>query len=75
MLKVSEVVNLDDKEYVIVNKINLHNVIYYFLITVSKPIDIIIATEAYEGKELVLKEISDNDELDYILSKLVLEKE
>ena len=75
MLNIGEIVNLNDKEYVIVNKLKLHNIIYYFLITASKPVDIIIATESYDNGELVLKEISDNDELDYILSKLVLIKE
>lgn len=72
MLSIGEVVNLNDTEYVIVNKINLHQITYYFLITVQKPVDIIIATEGYENNELILKEIEDNDELDYILSKLVL---
>ena len=75
MLNISEIVNLNDKEYLIVNKLKLHNVIYYFLVTARKPVDIIIATEAYENDELILKEISDNEELDYILSKLVLVKE
>ena len=75
MLNISEIVNLDDKEFVVVNKLKLHNILYYFLITTVRPIDIIIATESYENGKLILKEISDNDELDYILSKLVLEKE
>ena len=75
MLNVSEVVNLNDIEYMIVNKMKLHNVVYYFLITVKKPVDILVATEGYENNQLVLKEIEDNDELDYILSKLVLTEE
>ncbi len=75
MLNISEIVNLNDKEYIIVNKIKLHNTIYYFLITLDKPIDILIATEGFENDNLVLKEIDSNDELDYILSKLVLIKE
>lgn len=75
MLNIGEIVNLNDKEYVIVNKLKLHNTIYYFLITANKPVDILIATESFENNNLVLKEIDSNEELDYILSKLVLTKE
>ena len=70
MVEIGEIVTLDDsKEYVVINKINLHNVNYVFLITSSKPLEILIVTEKIVNGEIVLDEIKDNDELEYILSQ------
>ncbi len=70
MVEIGEIVTLDDsKEYVVINKINLHNVNYVFLITTSKPLEILIVTEKIVNGEIVLDEIKDNDELEYILSQ------
>ena len=76
MIKVGEIVELNDnKKYMVLNKINLHNINYVYLITMDKPVEILIATEKVEDGEIVLEEIKDNDELDYILSQLVLTKD
>ena len=76
MIKVGEIVELNDnKKYMVLNKLNLHNINYVYLITMEKPVEILIATEKVEDGEIVLEEIKDNDELDYILSQLVLTKD
>jgi len=62
----------DDKEYVVFNKTSLHNINYVYLITTKKPYELLIATETIQDGEIVLEEIKDNDELDYILSQFVL---
>ncbi len=76
MLEVGEIVKLDDdKEYIVVNIMNLHNVRYVFLVTNSKPLEIVIASEKLKGEEIVLEEVKDNEELDYVLSKFSLTKD
>ena len=46
MIKVGEIVELNDnKKYMVLNKINLHNINYVYLITMDKPVEILIATE------------------------------
>jgi len=42
------------------------------LITISKPTEILVVTEVNQDNEIILEEIKDNDELDYILSQFVL---
>ena len=76
MLEVGQTVKLSNKkEYVVVNAMNLHNVRYVFLATLTKPLEIEIAVEKIKDDNLVLEEIKDNAELDYVLSQLVLTKE
>ena len=76
MIKIGEIVELDDnKRYMVLNKLNLHNINYVYLVTVEKPVEILIVTEKIEDGEIVLDEIKDNDELDYVLSQLVLTKD
>ena len=76
MLEVGEIVKLDnDKEYIVVNIMNLHNIRYVFLISNFKPLDIVIATEKIKDEDIVLEEVKDNTELDYILSQFALSKE
>ena len=76
MLEVGKMIKLDNnKEYIVLNIINLHNVSYVFLISNFKPIDIVIAVEKIVGDNIVLEEIKDNDELDYILSQFALTKD
>ena len=76
MLEVGEIVKLDnDKEYIVVNIMNLHNIRYVFLISNFKPLDIVIATEKIKDEDIVLEEIKDNTELDYVLSRFALSKE
>lgn len=76
MLNVGQVVELNDnKEYMVLNKMNLHNINYVYLITINKPTELLIATETNQNGEFVLEEIKDNDELDYILSQFALNSE
>ena len=76
MLEVGEVVKLnDEKEYIVVNVLNLHNILYDFLMSNSKPLEILIATEKIKDEEIVLEEVKDNTELDYVLSQFALTKD
>ena len=76
MINIGQVIKLDDnKEYIVLNKMNLHNINYVYLVTIEKPTEILIVTEKEENGNLMLEEIKDNDELDYILSQFVLAKE
>lgn len=76
MLEVGEIVKLnEDKEYIVINILNLHNVRYVFLISNSKPLDIVVATEKIKGEDIVLEEVKNNEELDYVLSQFVFDKE
>lgn len=71
-----QIVKLEDnKEYMVVNKISLHGISYLYLMTTTKPIDILVATESVASGKTLLKEVKDNDELDYALSQLVQEKD
>ena len=75
-MNVGQVVTLDDnKEYMVLNKINLHNINYLQLITITKPTEMLVVTETDNNGDIVLEEIKDNDELDYILSQFVLNTE
>lgn len=76
MLEAGQIVKLNgDKEYIVVNIINLHNIRYVFLISNFKPLDIVIATEKIKDENIVLEEVKDNAELDYILSQFALSKD
>ena len=76
MINIGQIVTLsDNKKYMVVNKMNLHNINYVYLITMTKPVEILIATEINKNGEYILEEIKDNDELDYILSKFSLTPE
>lgn len=76
MLEIGEIVKLnEEKEYIVVNVMNLHNIRYVFLISNFKPLDIVVATEKIKDENIVLEEVKDNTELDYVLSQFVLTKE
>lgn len=69
-MKNGQIVVLNNgKEYMVVNEMPLHNINYVFLMTTSKPLEIVIATKKEENGDIVLSEVNDNSELDYILSK------
>ena len=73
MIKVGQIVKLDDnKEYMVLNKMELHNINYVYLVTIAKPTEMLVATVTSDNGEIALEEIKDNDELDYVLSQLVL---
>ena len=72
-MNVGQVIRLsDDKDYMVLNKMNLHNINYLYLITINKPTEMLIVTETNNNGQIVLDEIKDNDELDYVLSQFVL---
>ena len=76
MLEVGEIVKLsNDKEYIVVNTMNLHNIRYVFLISNFKPLDIVIGTEKIIDEDIVVEEVKDNNELDYVLSQFALSKD
>ena len=76
MLEIGEIVKLsNDKEYIVVNTINLHNIRYVFLISNFKPLDIVIGTEKIIDEDIVVEEVKDNNELDYVLSQFALSKD
>ena len=45
------------------------------MISNFKPLDIVIATEKIKDEDIVLEEVKDNNELDYILSQFALSKD
>ena len=52
MLEIGELVKLNnDKEYIVVNIMNLHNVRYVFLVSNFKPLEIVIASEKIKGNQ------------------------
>lgn len=76
MLEVGQIVELENgKEYIVINEMELHNLKYVFLMSNSKPLDMVIGTLREVDGEAIISEVKDNDELDYILSKFVLTKE
>lgn len=76
MVEVGQLIKLsDNKEYVVVNKMPLHNINYVYLMTNSKPLEIMIATEKLVNGDIVLEEVKSNDELDYVLSRFALTKD
>ena len=76
MLEIGEIVKLsNDKEYIVVNTMSLHNVRYVFLISNFKPLDIVIGTEKIIDEDIVVEEVKDNKELDYVLSQFALSKD
>lgn len=75
MIQVGEKIKLNnEKDYVVINKMNLHNVEYIFLMTDTKPLEIMIVTEKIVNGDIVLDEIKDNTELEYVLSQFSLIK-
>lgn len=72
MLEIGEIVKLNNKEYIVVNTINLYSTRYVFLISNFKPLDIVVATEKIKDDEVILQEVKDNEELDYVLSQFAL---
>lgn len=76
MLEVGEIVKLsNDKEYIVINTLSLHNIRYVFLISNFKPLDIVIGTEKIIDEDIVVEEVKDNNELDYVLSQFALSKD
>ena len=71
MLEIGEKVELDNnKEYIVTNKTNLHNINYLYLVSNFKPLEMLVVSEKDENGEIVLNEVKDNNELDYVLSHL-----
>lgn len=76
MLEIGKMVNLNGgKDYIVVNTMDLHNIKYVFLISNSKPLEIVIGTEKNVDGNVIIEEVKDNDELDYVLSRFAVTKE
>lgn len=76
MLEIGQIVKLsNDKEYIVVNTMSLHNINYVFLISNFKPLDIVIGTEKIIDEDIIIEEVKDNNELDYVLSQFALSKD
>lgn len=76
MLEVGQLIKLDNnKEYIVVNTMDLHSVRYVFLVSNTKPLEIVVANEKNKNGSFILEEVKDNTELDYVLSQFALEKE
>lgn len=72
-MDIGNIVKLDDnKEYIVVDKLNFHSVNYVYLVTNSKPLEIMIAVLKEENGKITLEEVKDNNELDYVLSQFAL---
>lgn len=73
-LEIGHVITLEDnKDYIILKKVNYNNAIYIYLMTASKPVDVAIVKEEIINNEIILNPIEDENELNYIISLLELE--
>ncbi len=71
MLMEGQIVKLNNnKEYIVIKKINAHSFNYVYLISSDKPIEFLVATEKVDNGKTILEEIKDNNELDYALTIL-----
>lgn len=76
MLEIGQIVKLnEEKEYIVVNVMDLHNIRYVFLMSNFKPLNLVVAIEKIKGEDIVLEEVKSNDELDYILSRFISSKD
>lgn len=75
MIKEGHVITLNNNKYMVIKKMNFHNIMYLYLVTIEKPVEMLIVTENEIDGKLVLEEIKDNDELDYVLSQFSLNLE
>ena len=76
MLEEGRIVKLsNNKEYIILNILDLHNLKYVCLLSNFKPLEIIIATVKEINGKTVFEEVTNNDELDYVLSNISLIRE
>ncbi len=74
MIQEGDIVKLDNnKEYIVVSRMQLHNINYIFFMTSSKPLEVLIATEKMKDGKIFFEEIKDNDELDYVLNTFALD--
>lgn len=70
-LKDGEVIILDDnKEYIVVKRIECNNINYIFLMTAVKPISIVIAKEEIaEDGTISLEPVANPEEAEYVISR------
>lgn len=71
MIKEGQIVRLDNgKDYIVLKIMSVHNLKYLYLITLKKPLEVLIATEKIVNGKSELNEIKDNNELEYALTCL-----
>ncbi len=61
----------DNKEYMIVGNLKLHNINYVYLLTTSKPLEALVVTAKEKDGQIVFDEIKDNEELEYVLNQFI----
>lgn len=70
MLEVGELITLtNDKDYLVVNTLELHSTNYAYLMTIKEPLEIIISTVKDVNGSIVLEEVKDKSEIEYIMNQ------
>ena len=70
MLEVGELITLtNDKEFLVVNTLQLHSNNYAYLMTITEPVEISIVNVKNESGTIILEEVKDKAELEYILDQ------
>ena len=64
---VGEIIQLDEKEYVITNKLECNSITYVMLMSTTKPITVELCREIIEDEKLKMIYISNAEEKKYIL--------
>ena len=72
MIEEGQILKLNDnKEYMVVANLNLHNINYVYLLTTSKPLEALVVTAKEKEGQVIFDEIKDNEELDYVLNQFI----
>ena len=64
---VGEIIKLNEKEYVVTNKLECNSITYVMLMSTTKPITIELCREIIEDEKLKMIFISNTEEKKYIL--------
>ena len=68
-LEDGQIITLEDnKDYIVVKKIVCDDLNYIYLMTAEKPIEVVIAKEELINNELILNPITDENELNLVIS-------
>ena len=68
-LENEQIVTLDNnKEYIVIKQVELDGKTYAYLITTTKPIEILIVNVQYINEEIILTIVDSKDELEKIIN-------
>lgn len=68
-LEDGQIITLEDnKDYIVVKKMTCEDLNYVYLMTASKPIEVVIAKEELVNNEIILNPITDENELSLAIS-------